>query len=127
VGDVHSLYYFSNIEKNCREVERGVHGVSNHLLDTPWPKVEKGKAGLSAALHENDLVEKLFMLLQNADPAPDELLPRTGVSFEWEKRLSQLFIKSEHYGTRSSTVMLVSEKEIQYVERVFSNEGMKEQ
>ncbi|WML42295.1 hypothetical protein RCG19_12380 [Neobacillus sp. OS1-2] len=41
--------------------------------------------------------------------------------------LSPLFIKSEKYGTRSSTVLLLSEKEIQYVERVYTTDTVKDQ
>jgi uncharacterized protein with NRDE domain len=68
----------------------------------------------------------MLMLLQDADPAPDHLLPKTGVSVEWERILSPLFIKSEGYGTRSSTVLLASSKEIYYKERVYTPEGMKD-
>lgn len=120
-GDVHNLYYYSNVGRELQRLEPGIYGISNHLLNSKWPKVEIGKEGLSQIINEDqeDLTEHLFNLLQQADPAPDELLPNTGVSLEWERILSPLFIKSENYGTRSSTVLLVSEKEIQYVEQVF--------
>jgi uncharacterized protein with NRDE domain len=70
---------------------------------------------------------ELFQLLQNEDPAPDERLPHTGVSLEWERMLSPLFIKSTEYGTRSSTVLFLSEKKSEFFERVFQNHTMKEQ
>jgi uncharacterized protein with NRDE domain len=123
-GDANKLYYYSNIEDKIQQLKPGVYGVSNHLLNTAWPKVEHGKAGLSTLISENkgDLTEQLLTLLQTADPAPNEMLPQTGVSLEWERTLSPIFIKSEGYGTRSSTVMLMTEKEIYYKERVYMEE-----
>ncbi|OLS41046.1 NRDE family protein [Bacillus sp. MRMR6] len=128
-GDMDSLYYYSNVGHELQKVEPGIHGVSNHLLNTEWPKVQIGKEGMSAILKESqyDLTEKLFTLLQNADPAPDESLPKTGVSLDLERMLSPLFIKSEGYGTRSSTVLLMSDREFQYIERVITNDSVTEQ
>jgi uncharacterized protein with NRDE domain len=122
-GDGDELYYYSNMGKELKTITPGIYGVSNHLLNTEWPKVQAGKEGLAAILNTNqkDYVEPLLTLLQKADQAPDEQLPQTGVSLELERMLSAMFIKSEGYGTRSSTIMLMSEQEILYVERVFSN------
>ncbi|EKN66760.1 hypothetical protein BABA_14922 [Neobacillus bataviensis LMG 21833] len=128
-GDGNELYYYSNIGKQLQKLEPGIYGVSNHLLNSEWPKVQKGKEGLYQTIRadKEELVEQLFMLLQNADPAPDKTLPKTGVSLEMERMLSPLFIKSENYGTRSSTVFLMSEKELQYVERVYTKDTVKDQ
>lgn len=120
-GDANELFYYSNIGQELQKIEPGIYGVSNHLLNTEWPKVKRGREGMSQIITENqdDFVERLFLLLQNSDHAPDGLLPKTGVSLEWERMLSPLFIESEHYGTRSSTVLFMIEKEIQYTERVY--------
>ena len=128
-GDGNELFYFSNKGQELQKIVPGIYGVSNHLLNTEWPKVQKGKAGMSKMINgdQEGLIERLLGILQDTDQAPDELLPNTGVSLEWERSLSPLFIKSENYGTRSSTVMLMSDKEIHYVERVFSMEGISEQ
>jgi uncharacterized protein with NRDE domain len=128
VGNHKELFYYSNIGKELLKLETGIYGVSNHLLNTEWPKVRIGKEGLSQIINRQpeNMVEELLNLLNNADPAPDELLPSTGVPLELERMLSSLYINSEGYGTRSSTVMLMSEKEIEYRERVFSNDGVKE-
>ncbi|MFK9094767.1 NRDE family protein [Bacillus salipaludis] len=131
-GDINELFYYSNVGGELRKLEPGIYGVSNHFLDTDWPKVNKGKEGLAEIVLGDEerlgsgLVEKLLVLLQNAEPAPDEFLPHTGVSLEMERMLSPLFIRSEQYGTRSSTVMFMSDDEIQYVERVFSRNGVKD-
>lgn len=128
-GNKEELFYYSNIGQVLQKLEPGIYGVSNHLLNTEWPKVKIGRRGLETIINENnsDLTEKLFELLKLADPAPDEELPSTGVGLEWERLLSPLFINSDHYGTRSSTVLLMSEKEIHYTERVFSSDEVKSQ
>ena len=123
VGDPEHLYYYSNVGKSLEKVQPGIHGLSNHLLDTGWPKVQKGKEELSKIIKGEDLVENLFELLQNTDRPNDNLLPKTGVSLEWERILSSLFIQTNGYGTRSSTVLLMSDTEIQYVERVHASTG----
>jgi uncharacterized protein with NRDE domain len=121
-GDSDELYYYSNVGKELITVTPGIYGVSNHLLNTTWPKVQTGKEGLAAILDSNqeDLVEPLLTLLQKADQAPDEKLPQTGVSLDLERMLSSMFIKSDNYGTRSSTILLMDEQEIHYLERVFT-------
>ena len=128
-GDGDNLYYYSNVGKELQRVTPGIYGVSNHLLNTEWPKVQMGTAGLGEILNTNheDFVEPLFTLLQKSEQAPDERLPKTGVTLELERMLSPMFISSENYGTRSSTVLLMSETEIHYVERVFSNHEVKDQ
>ncbi|MEH7224057.1 NRDE family protein [Bacillus sp. JJ1566] len=127
VGDLDNLYYYSNVGKKLESVAPGIHGLSNHLLNTNWPKVEKGKEGLTTIIKEDNLVEDLLELLQNTDQPNEDLLPKTGVSFEWERILSSLFIQTNGYGTRSSTVLLMSDTEIQYVERTFSSLGTSDQ
>jgi uncharacterized protein with NRDE domain len=128
-GDINELYYYSNVGNSLEKIEPGFHGVSNHLLNTPWPKVKNGTNGLEKIIEENspDMFERLFTHLENADPAPDHLLPSTGVPLEWERILSPIFIKSEGYGTRSSTVILMSDEEIVFKERVFTGGKRMEQ
>lgn len=103
-----SLDYFSTVENSSRSVVPGIHGLSNHLLDTPWPKVERARAGLAELLARfpSTLPTRgLFELLREDAIAPDELLPVTGVGLEHERRLSPIFIQGGGYGTRSSTVV----------------------
>lgn len=125
VADRESLYYYSNVENKIKKLEAGIYGLSNALLDTNWPKVERGKAELESCIKkkaELDLKESLFSMLQHADPAPDRLLPQTGVPIEWERILSPLFISSEQYGTRCSTVILKDQDKIQFKERTFNGD-----
>jgi len=109
-GDTEDLYYFSNHEGVVRKIEPGLHGLSNHLLDTPWPKVEKGKKYLERLIDSEcfENHEKIFAFLEDSELPPDQLLPETGMGIDWERILAPLFIKSEIYGTRSSSFLLVN-------------------
>jgi uncharacterized protein with NRDE domain len=122
VGDPDSLFCFSN-RGGAREcLESGIYGLSNRLLDTPWPKVEWGKKALMDLLSEKKgpSPETLFALLADRTRPPDNRLPDTGVGLEWEKILSPRFIASPVYGTRSSTVLLINRKKgVTFMERVF--------
>jgi uncharacterized protein with NRDE domain len=97
-----------------------VHGLSNALLDTPWPKVERGREDLARILAgpEAELESGLFRTLALRDPAPDARLPDTGVGLEWERLLSSLFISMPGYGTRASTLLLVRhDGRVRFIER----------
>jgi uncharacterized protein with NRDE domain len=121
VGTPEELYYYSNYAQGIQRLPAGFHGLSNHLLDTPWPKVERGKELLRPMLSE-DIIEpeKLFELLYDDRRAPDDRLPDTGIGLERERMLSSMFIKSPDYGSRSSTVVLVDKaNHLLFSERVY--------
>ncbi|PKO83970.1 MAG: hypothetical protein CVU17_05100 [Betaproteobacteria bacterium HGW-Betaproteobacteria-11] len=105
LGDGESLWWASNVSGERRLLPPGIYGLSNHLLDTPWPKVGAGKTALSRALAALPDEAPLFALLHDDRVHPDPLLPATGVPLEWERLLSAAFVKSDDYGTRSSTVI----------------------
>jgi uncharacterized protein with NRDE domain len=108
VGNHDKIYYYSNRQNKILEIPPGIHGLSNHLLNTDWPKVKKGKHLLSKNISQKNFpdIKSLFSILQDRFNPPDHLLPNTGVSLEWEKILSPIFIRSNSYGTRSSTILL---------------------
>ena len=121
-ADRTSLAFFSNREGIVREVEPGVHGLSNHLLDTPWPKVEKGKDRLGALLAREFDPEACLQLLGDTEPAHH--LPDTGVGAEWERRLSSIRIVGGIYGTRCSTVVSIgTDGKTEFWERSYDREG----
>lgn len=109
-GDEEDLFYFSNMEGIIRKIEPGLYGLSNHLLNTPWPKVEKGKKKLADLIASGEFKdhEKIFSILSDSEQPDDRLLPETGMGIEWERILAPLFIRSEIYGTRSSSFLLIS-------------------
>ena len=109
--------YFSNREGLIRHLAPGVYGLSNHLLDTPWPKVRRAKEMFSAIAVDDD--NALFQLLSDRTLASDDELPDTGIGLERERLLSPIFIETPIYGTRCSTVVrLNAECPPQLVERV---------
>jgi uncharacterized protein with NRDE domain len=105
--DGRQLGVFESVSAAGRLLDPGIYGLSNHVLDTPWPKVQRAKSSLATALSALPNDAALLELLRDDRTATDEHLPRTGVSLEWERLLSSAFIRGTDYGTRSSTVVLV--------------------
>ncbi|MBW1667096.1 MAG: NRDE family protein [Deltaproteobacteria bacterium] len=126
VGNKDKIYYYSNRTGEISKLPPGIHGLSNHLLNTPWPKVVRGKQGISRLMEDSGdvLVEKLFELLKDTHVAADELLPNTGVGLDWERILSPIFITSPSYGTRSSTLLLIGRNGyVSFLERSFNSKA----
>jgi uncharacterized protein with NRDE domain len=113
------LYYFSNQTQKSALLSPGIYGLSNHLLDTPWPKVEKSKASFIKVLNdENISASDIFDILSDTSKPPDELLPDTGVGLAIERALSPVLIATALYGTRSSTVIFIKyTDEIRFIEK----------
>ncbi len=114
------MHHFSNYEGVINTLEKGIHGISNALLDTSWPKVEKLKSDfeklISSSFSHNDLLK----LLEDDSLADDKLLPDTGIDYELEKMLSAICIKSEKYGTCCSTILTVTNVgKVEFTERSF--------
>ncbi len=107
-------------------VPPGVHGLSNHLLDTPWPKVARTKEALGKLLGRGGRIdaEEIFALLGDRAVPADEELPDTGVGLDLERFLSSPFIVGAEYGTRSSTAVLFHRGgRIELHERSFGPDG----
>ncbi|MFH1079899.1 MAG: NRDE family protein [Pseudomonadota bacterium] len=122
LGDPFRLYYFSN-RNGTIELTPGLYGLSNALLNTPWPKVERGKQRFGSLLSQTDdpLPEDLLSILKDQTRPEDGLLPDTGVGLEWERILSSIFISSSVYGTRSSILLLVDRKRhATFIERIYN-------
>ncbi|MEK4024712.1 NRDE family protein [Sporosarcina sp. FSL W7-1283] len=123
-GSSEELFYYSNMEQSIRYLTTGTYGLSNALLDTPWPKVEETKRLLSDYTKTADKIDVdiLFEMMQRAEGFPLEQLPDTGVGEELESLLSSIFITSEGYGTRCTTVVLIdSDDRVYFEERTFKN------
>jgi uncharacterized protein with NRDE domain len=106
------LWHFSNRIEGGQphRLAPGIYGLSNHLLDTPWPKVAQGKSKLANALAALPVDRPLFDLLRDPTIHDDDLLPRTGLSLEWERVLSAAFVRMPDYGTRSSTLLFLDKR-----------------
>ncbi|BCR06875.1 hypothetical protein DESUT3_39440 [Desulfuromonas versatilis] len=125
-GDGADLWYYSNRQGQLRKLEAGCYGLSNHLLDTPWPKVASGKAALERVLEAAApaRVEPLQKVLSDRSLPPDHQLPDTGVGLDWERVLASRFIVSPDYGTRSSTVLLLArDRTLTFAESTFGPGG----
>jgi uncharacterized protein with NRDE domain len=135
VGDVASgLYYYGNRGEGRsgqttsppRRLPAGIYGLSNHRLDTPWPKVKRGKEMFAACLntHGKDLEARLLEVLGDTAQPADAELPETGVGLDWERILAPLFINAPHYGTRScSVVRLGHDNQLHLLERNMPTPG----
>jgi uncharacterized protein with NRDE domain len=100
------LLYCSNRIEGIVELSHGIYGLSNHLLDTPWPKVMKGKERLKCLLEGGDISDdRLLEMLADETIADEAELPSTGIPFEAERALSAIFIRTPGYGTRCSTLL----------------------
>lgn len=123
-GDGDSLWYFSNRGGDPKPVAPGIHALSNHLLDTPWPKVQTAKARLKLLLDSDALTtDALFRLLADRTPAQGPL-PDTGIGAELERRVSAAFVQDPVYGTRCSTLLLCDKHGgMRFTERRFDAAG----
>ncbi|MGK7370569.1 MAG: NRDE family protein [Candidatus Halalkalibacterium sp. M3_1C_030] len=117
------MTYYSNRQQEFKILEAGLYGLSNKLLDTPWPKVQRAKRKLAEIIDSSDIPEEdLFDLLKDYEKAPEDELPDTGIPKELERAVSPIFIKTENYGTRNSTVILVDKNgKVTFEERRFNS------
>jgi len=126
VGTPAEAAYFASQTGESRRLEPGVYGLSNHFLDTPWPKLVQGKGAFAKLVGECPLPEPeaFFEMLRSGRVAPDAELPDTGVGLALERMLSPIFIEDTRtpalYGTRSSSLVTFSRAgEVRFRERSF--------
>ena len=123
-GDLSGLYYYSNRASHVRQLQPGLYGISNNLMDTAWPKIQRGKALLQGQLSGREKIDikKIWKILVDRWLPADKALPDTGVGLEWERILAPLFIHSSDYGTRSSSIVLMEYSgQITFMERTHLN------
>lgn len=122
VGDQKELWYYSNYKEGIQKLSPGFYGISNKLLETPWPKVVRGKQKLRP-LFERPLLnaDEILEALYDDERAPLDELPDTGLAQTRELALSSMFIKTDNYGSRCSTVMSIDKNDnLQFTERVYN-------
>jgi uncharacterized protein with NRDE domain len=125
VYDGGNLCFFSNREGVVRSISPGVHGLSNHLLDTPWPKIKRGLSLFKSATADETISEEsIFKILRDRNFPPDSELPETGMGNAWERILSPIFIDSDIYGTRSSSFVSIDRSgKVIFHERTYNGEN----
>ncbi|MBV1874461.1 MAG: NRDE family protein [Gammaproteobacteria bacterium] len=129
LGEGENIFYYSNRQHQIKQLTPGVHGLSNHLLNSSWPKVDHGKYRLTQLLKQPQFptTSQLVHLLSDTLPAETESLPDTGIGMSAEKMLSPLFIKSAVYGTRASTILTISKQgKVELTENCFGPHGSEE-
>jgi uncharacterized protein with NRDE domain len=124
VGVKDKIWYYSNHSSMILNVPKGFHGLSNHLLNTPWPKITTGKIKLNPIFSQPNIdIEAVFQVLGDSSNPPPDNLPDTGVGPKWERILAPLFIHSAFYGTRCSSLLTIKRTgEVMFIERTFSSE-----
>jgi len=125
-ADSSGVYYCSNRTEVVQKLSTGLYGLSNHQLDTGWPKIRSAKIMFRNVLDSADKLdcEALFSILRNNECPPKHLLPDTGVGPYWERILAPIFIHSEIYGTRtSSLVLLTRDGRLRFIERTHGSSG----
>ncbi len=127
LADTHSVHYVSNRTKEFEScLADGVHGLSNALMDTAWPKVIRTQAAVTQLLSDGLAVdaEALFEIFRDTQPAQRSEMPDTGLTPARELQLSSPFILDDHYGTRCTTVVMADHcGKTYFEERTFNNKG----
>lgn len=123
IGEEENVYYYSNQTHKITVVQPGIYSLSNALLNTHWPKSDTAKKNLQTCIANNTLDKtSLFAILTDFEKAPEKKLPHTGLPAEMEKELSSIFIKTQNYGTRSSTLLLKEKSgKASFIERLYNN------
>lgn len=124
VGDAREFWYLNSHSGMPEQLSAGIYGLSNAALNTPWPKLVRARSALHECLTAPQ-ADDLLRLLSEAKLATDADLPSTGVPYEWEKRLSSIFIASADYGTRASTALIRrADGSAEIIERSFGPAGV---
>lgn len=126
LGDHRRLFYYSNRGEKVHNLSYGIFGLSNHLLDTSWPKLDRGKEDFKRIILKSKEVvpDDLFHILQDSTLPDDESLPDTGVGLEKERMLAPVFIKSPDYGTHSTTLIFIDKfSNVTFIERTHNTKN----
>lgn len=126
LGDLSKLFYYSNRNDAIHIVPPGIHGLSNHLIDTPWPKVTAAKSRLESLLRiKSEDPEDYYAMLTDGTVFLEHELPETGVGIELERYLSPIFVTGRSYGTRFSTLLFIDrENHARFIERSYDPLGI---
>jgi len=126
LSDGKQLGYVSNRDPSGpRLLAPGIYAVSNHLLDSPWPKLLRLRHRFERQLNAGRVgADTLYRLLDDREPARLEDLPDTGLPPEVERRLSAPFVLGPEYGTRCASLAWLWEDGIAHFrERRFDPHG----
>jgi len=123
VWDRRDLVYTSNKAKT-QILGHGNYGLSNAELGASWPKCIDGRENLARLVDQGFTNEDLVRLLADQQIAPDERLPQRDRPIEMERKFAPCFIKDSHYGTRASTVIILTTTKLQFLEQSYLADGV---
>ncbi|MGP6140612.1 NRDE family protein [Jeotgalibaca sp. A127] len=125
LGSVDILYHYNSKDNHYTKLDAGTHSLSNATLNTPWPKVNNTRQQLDIIIQtDHDYIQDLFTMMMDQTPAPDSELPEAPLPLEIRRKASANFIKTEHFGTKSTTLLLVDwHNNVTYIERNYLSEG----
>ena len=124
-GDCSEVASFSNRDTGVRLLTPGCYGLSNHLLDSPWPKVEQAKEQFKAVLARPGFkLDLLWPVLSDRQLPNTKSLPETGLDPDLERALGAIFVQLPGYGTRCSTLVAIGrDGHIRMAERRYASDG----
>ncbi|MCE9680536.1 NRDE family protein [Shewanella sp. AS1] len=120
------LYCYHSLSGDCTRLTPGFHAISNGALDDIWPKMAKGTQALEALLSKETPpdINALLTIMTDDTQADDSALPQTGISLEWERQLSSIYIKHPEYGTRSTSIVLFdNQRNCEFTEVRYDGKG----
>lgn len=125
VGSIDTLYHYNSYDDNFTIVSMGTHSLSNATLNTLWPKVKNTRREMEHIIQtDHDYVDALFRMMMDQTPAPDHELPPASLPLAIRRKASANFIKTDHFGTKSTTILLVDwDNTVTYVERMYQPNG----
>ncbi|WP_425389841.1 NRDE family protein [Ekhidna sp.] len=123
----HELAHVSNYDKGVNLLDPGIYGLSNALLDTPWPKVERAKRSFGTLIKQPFRMEQMIEMMQDTQTAPDDQLPETGLDYEREKAISAMCIQTPDYGTCCTTALTIDyDGNVKFMEKSYPVGNRKE-
>ena len=125
--DGQALVHLANDGSGPRELEPGVHGVSNAALDASWPKMQASNALLHDAIMAGKDEDHLISGMRDNTPPSDDQLPRGDAPIELRRRTSSCFVLGEDYGTRSTAIVFLRAKHLQFIEQGYGPDGAPEE
>lgn len=124
-GNFDELYLYTNTTNDLIKIEKGIHGLSNQFFNDSEPKLIRAKKLFGNVINNStDLIDDLLQVLTDDKKFDLNLIPDTGIPRELEHSISSIFVRTEKYGTRSSTIILVDrENNLTFHERSFDKNG----
>ena len=121
VGDSRQLWFLNSKSDRPQLLSAGIYALSNASLDTPWPKLVRIRSHFSQNLNSAD--DELFNLMRDRERPAEECLPETGVGLVLERMLSSIFIQGEHYGTRATSLLRITDTGLSLKEQSYEPSG----